>query len=44
MMIEDGEAFPYDQFHVQVHSKIANVLSLDGHYVISEFLQRHDQE
>jgi len=37
----DGEAFPFESFHVEVHPGLANILSLDGHFFISEFLRKH---
>ena len=38
----DGEAFPFETFHVEVHPGLASLLSLDGHFFLSEFLQKHD--
>ena len=38
----DGEAFPYDTFHMEVHRQMANILTLDGHIYISDFLKRHE--
>ncbi|WVR06330.1 hypothetical protein IAU60_003361 [Kwoniella sp. DSM 27419] len=38
----DGESFEWDSFHVEVHPRIANLLSLDGDFYVSEFLQKHD--
>ncbi|WVQ82967.1 hypothetical protein IAT38_005103 [Cryptococcus sp. DSM 104549] len=38
----DGESFPFDSFHVDVHPRAANLLSLDGDFYTSEFLQKHD--
>jgi sphingosine kinase len=29
----DGEAMPFEDFQVEVHDKLATVLSLYGHYV-----------
>ncbi|WWC88576.1 uncharacterized protein L201_003488 [Kwoniella dendrophila CBS 6074] len=40
----DGEAFEWDQFHVEVHPRIANLLSLNGDFYVSEFLQKHDEK
>ncbi|ORY28466.1 ATP-NAD kinase-like domain-containing protein [Naematelia encephala] len=38
----DGEPFPFDSFHVEVHSGLATVLSLDGHFFISDFLRKQN--
>jgi sphingosine kinase len=38
----DGEAFPFESFHVEVHPKLATILSLDGHFFLSDFLKKHD--
>ncbi|WWC62565.1 uncharacterized protein I303_105161 [Kwoniella dejecticola CBS 10117] len=40
----DGESFPWDAFHVQVHPRIANLLSLNGDFYVSDFLQKHDDK
>ncbi|WWD18462.1 hypothetical protein CI109_102914 [Kwoniella shandongensis] len=40
----DGEAFPWDSFHVDVHPRIANLLSLDGEFFASKFVQKHEQK
>jgi hypothetical protein len=40
----DGEAFPYDSYHVELHTGLATVLSLDGHFYIPEFMKRHDNK
>ncbi|WVQ96696.1 hypothetical protein IAU59_003802 [Kwoniella sp. CBS 9459] len=38
----DGEAFEWDSLHIEVLPRMANFLSMDGHYVISDFLKKHD--
>jgi sphingosine kinase len=37
----DGEAFPFTSFHVEVHPRLANILSLEGHFFISDFLKKN---
>ncbi|OCF42065.1 D-erythro-sphingosine kinase [Kwoniella heveanensis CBS 569] len=38
----DGEAFEWDSLHVEVLPRTANLLSMEGHYVVSDFLKKHD--
>lgn len=38
----DGEAFPFDEFHVEVLPRAARLLALDGRVFVSEFLSSHD--
>nr|ODN99905.1 D-erythro-sphingosine kinase [Cryptococcus depauperatus CBS 7855] len=38
----DGEAYPFDSFHVEVHPRVANLLSLTGDFYTSEFLEKTD--
>ncbi|WRT67773.1 uncharacterized protein IL334_004746 [Kwoniella shivajii] len=40
----DGESFPWDTFHVEVHPRIANLLSLDGDFFVPDFLKKHDEK
>nr|XP_019045641.1 D-erythro-sphingosine kinase [Kwoniella bestiolae CBS 10118]OCF24571.1 D-erythro-sphingosine kinase [Kwoniella bestiolae CBS 10118] len=40
----DGESFPWDTFHVEVHPRIANLLSLNGDFYVSDFLRKHDEK
>ncbi|WWC70765.1 uncharacterized protein I206_104716 [Kwoniella pini CBS 10737] len=40
----DGESFQWDEFHVQVHPRIANLQSLNGGFYVSDFLQKHDDK
>ncbi|ORX40105.1 ATP-NAD kinase-like domain-containing protein [Kockovaella imperatae] len=37
----DGEAYPYDTFHAQIHPHLGKILSLDNHFYITDFLKRH---
>ncbi|KIR80783.1 D-erythro-sphingosine kinase [Cryptococcus gattii EJB2] len=36
----DGEAFPFESFHVEVHTRVANLLSLNGDFFTSDFLKK----
>ncbi|OWZ44563.1 D-erythro-sphingosine kinase [Cryptococcus neoformans c8] len=36
----DGEAFPFESFHVEVHTRAANLLSLNGDFFTSDFLKK----
>ncbi|WVF69189.1 hypothetical protein IAT40_003964 [Kwoniella sp. CBS 6097] len=38
----DGEAFEWDSLHVEVLPRTANFLSMEGHYIVSDFLKKHD--
>ena len=40
LLIPDGEAIPYEEFHVELMPALGRVLSLDGHFFVNEFLQR----
>ncbi|KAK4689535.1 sphingosine kinase, partial [Tremellales sp. Uapishka_1] len=42
LMTVDGEPFEFSTFHVEVHPGMATVLSLDGHFFLSDFLKKHD--
>ncbi|KAK8858569.1 hypothetical protein IAR55_002798 [Kwoniella newhampshirensis] len=40
----DGESFPWDSFHIELHRRIANLLSLDGDFYASNFVQKHEKK
>lgn len=38
----DGEGFPCESFHVEVHPGMAHVMSMDGKFFVSDFIKKHD--
>lgn len=42
MFTVDGEAYPFDEFHVEVLPRAARFLALDGRFQHSEFLSKTD--
>ncbi|ODO05276.1 D-erythro-sphingosine kinase [Cryptococcus wingfieldii CBS 7118] len=37
----DGESYEFDAFHVEVHPRVANLLSLEGDFSTSDFLKKN---
>ena len=38
----DGEGFPCESFHVEVHPAMAHVVSMEGKFFVSDFIKKHD--
>ena len=38
----DGEGFPCESFHVEVHPGMAHVMSMEGKFFVSDFIKKHD--